>query len=90
MLSISSSTSKSSPSTSPVDNCLSKVSCVIVPAENKVSKPFLKVLFYTYNIEMDEYEPADDEVIAHHGYVFNIKQAHQTAKSLIDETVGED
>ena len=60
-----------------------------ISAENKVSKPFLKVFFYTYNIEMDEYEPADDEVIAHHGYVFTIKQAHQTAKSLIDETVGD-
>ena len=25
-----------------------------ISAENKVSKPFLKVLFYVYDIEMDE------------------------------------
>lgn len=61
-----------------------------ISAENKVSKPFLKVLFYVYDIEMDEYLPADDEDIAHHGYSYTLKQAHQVAKSLIDEKLGED
>ena len=37
---------------------------------------------------MDEYLPADDEDIAHHGYSYTLKQAHQVARSLIDEKLG--
>ena len=53
-----------------------------ISAENKVSKPFLKILFY----EGDE---ASFSII-HHGYCSTLKQAHRVAKQIIDEELGDE
>ena len=53
-----------------------------ISAENKVSKPFLKISFYLGD------EPCLD--IVHHGYFHTLKQAHRVAKQMIDEELGDE
>ena len=53
-----------------------------ISAENKVSKPFLKILFY----EGDEVSFS----IIHHGYCSTLKQAHRVARQIIDEELGDE
>ena len=53
-----------------------------ISAENKVSKPFLKIFFY----EGDD--PSFD--IEHHGYCHTLRQAHKIAKQIIDEELGDE
>ena len=52
-----------------------------ISAENRVSKPFLKILFY----EGDN--PSFD--IIHHGYCHTLEQAHRVARQIINEELGD-
>ena len=53
-----------------------------ISAENKVSKPFLKIFFY----EGDD--PSFD--IIHHGHCHTLRDAHRVAKLIINEELGDE